>query len=224
MHRYHGPPAAFAGSVEPISGCVSRSGRPWRQKPHRPPGLCVVGGTVQVGIAEVGALQVRTPYRLAKCSTAPRRIASRRSAPVKSTRTISARLRLARLRFALTSLAPSKSVGRRGFVPSVPSAAPAGRLCSQACEGELTSTVPALQGTGHVAGRIPPYSANQAVPDNSARRRRARSAGTHRLCGLQAPSRRALAMSTNRPAPDAAGGAAGATDYRPCCRRFLILK
>ena len=26
VHRYHGPPAAFAGSVEPISGCVSRSG------------------------------------------------------------------------------------------------------------------------------------------------------------------------------------------------------
>jgi hypothetical protein len=30
----------------------------WRLETCRPPGLCVVGGTVQVGIAEVGAGEI----------------------------------------------------------------------------------------------------------------------------------------------------------------------
>ena len=49
-------------------------------------------------------------------------------------------------------------------------------------------------------------------PDSSAPRRRARSAGSHRWYGRQAPSRRSLATTTSHPARDAAGGAA------PGCR------
>ena len=47
---YHGTPGRRSpGSARSRSTGVSRSGRLWWQKPHRPPGLCVVGGTVQLG-------------------------------------------------------------------------------------------------------------------------------------------------------------------------------
>ena len=67
---------------------------------------------------------------------------------------------------------------------------------------------PGTPGHGARSRTHPTVERQAGSPDNSARPRWARSAGTHRWCGLQAPSRRAPAMSTNRPAPDAAGGAA----------------
>ena len=67
---------------------------------------------------------------------------------------------------------------------------------------------PGTPGHGARSRTHPTVERQAGSPDNNARPRWARSAGTHRWCGLQAPSRRALARSTNRPAPDAAGGAA----------------
>ena len=55
---------------------------------------------------------------------------------------------------------------------------------------------PGTPGHGARSRTHPTVQRQAGSPDNSAWRRRARSAGTHRLCGLQPPSRRALAMST----------------------------
>lgn len=59
--RTHGPVAAHAASVavevdvgDPIQGVVSKGAD--HRGPHRPPGLLVVGGLVQIGI--VGGIDV----------------------------------------------------------------------------------------------------------------------------------------------------------------------
>ena len=121
----------------------------------RPPGLSVVGGTVQVGTA--------------------------------------ARLILHRVT-ATGSRAAAPVMGWQALFSSM--------------RGRTDCHSPGTPGHGARSRPHPTVERQAGSPDNSARPRWVRSAGTHRWCGLQAPSRRALAMSTNRPAPDAAGGAA----------------
>ena len=118
-------------------------------------------------------------------------------------------------------------------IPSLPSRPPAGNSWKSCCfasnqkrgpparqallssmRGRTDFHSPDTPGHGARSRTHPTVQRQAGSPDNSAWRRRARSAGTHRLCGLQPPSRRALAMSTNRPAPDAAGGAAGGRAVR----------
>ena len=73
-------------------------------------------------------------------------------------------------------------------------------------------------GTPRRRARGRPTSPFQAgSPDSSSPRRQARSPGTHRWYGPQAPSRRALATSRSHPARSAAGG--GAAGCRTAGRR-----
>ena len=175
-------------------------------------------------------------------STAPQRVAPYRSAPtrrapVRSELLRSAPYSRAPLRSAPTSLALRQSTSQIfaaqhpatqvGTAPRLilhretgsRSAAPlmARQALLSSVRGRTDFHSPGTPGHGARSRTHPTVQRQAGSPDNSAWRRRARSAGTHRLCGLQAPSRRALAMSTNRPAPDAAGGAAGGCAVRYRC-------
>ena len=188
--------------------------------------------------------------RLASRSTAPQRVAPYRSAPTRRAPVRSALLRSApysrappqvgadQLGVAPINVAqifaaqhPATQVGAAALlvlhrVTATGSRAAAPVMGWQALfssmRGRTDFHSPHTPGHGACSRTHPTVERQADSPDNSARPRWARSAGTHRWCGLPEPSRRALARSTNRPAPDAAGGAA-AGGRAVCCVCFVSL-
>ena len=174
---------------------ASRSTAPQRFAPYRsaPTSRAPVksallrSGTVQQGTAQVGADQL---------GVAPINVAQIFAAQHPAAQVGTATPLILHRVTATGSRAAAPVMGWQALVSSM--------------RGRTDCHSPGTPGHGARSRTHPTLERQAGSPDNNARPRWARSAGTHRWCGLQAPSRRALARSTNRPAPDAAGGAAAA--------------